>query len=230
MTYRLAWLFDIDGTLLHTDGAARESFSVALRDVLGIEDDLTSIAFAGRVEPRILGDILEKHGAAFSPGEEARFWERVYGHMREALRPGRGRLLPGVIELLDAIAEVPAWAPGLLTGNCTEMARIKLEHFGIAERFRFGGFGDEAETRDALACLVVARVAERYGLPAGRCVVVGDTEHDVTCARAAGAKVVAVATGWRRSDELAALAPDLLVADLETERERLIDWARALDR
>ena len=44
--------------------------------------------------------------------------------------------------------------------------------------------------------------------------VIGDTPLDVKCARAIGAKAVAVATGWHPADELAACAPDVLLADL----------------
>src|SRR5882762_5413607 len=95
---RLVWLFDVDGTLLLTEGAAREAFARAVRDCLGVEDGLSDIAFAGRVEPRILDDILVKHDLSFVDGDEARFWNRVFDHMRRLLEPPRGRLLPGVAE------------------------------------------------------------------------------------------------------------------------------------
>jgi len=226
---RLAWLFDIDGTLLVTDGAARESFAAALRDFLGIEDDLRDIGFAGRVEPLILADILRKHRIQLEDGQEARFWNHVFDRMRTSFHPGRGRLLPGVVELLASLEQESDWVPGLLTGNMTQMARIKLERFGIAERFRFGAFGEEAPDRNALAVEAVRRVADRYGVPAERCVVVGDTEHDVACARAAGAKVIAVATGGTSRAELETFAPDLVLDDL-TGTERLIEWAREIAR
>lgn len=225
----LAWLFDIDGTLLTTDGAARESFSRAVADVLNAEDDLADVAFAGRTETVIIADILKKHGRRFADGEERRFWDSVYAHMRSALAPGRGRLMPGVPELLEAVAGEPGWVMGLLTGNRTEMAKIKLTHYGIADRFGFGGFGEETAHRDDLARIVIARVRERHGIPPSRCIVIGDTEHDVACARAAGAHVVAVATGSRRREELAPLKPDLLLDDLR-DREGLIEWAREIAR
>ena len=41
---RLAWLFDVDGTLLTTEGAAREAFALAVRQSLGILAEV-------RVEP-----------------------------------------------------------------------------------------------------------------------------------------------------------------------------------
>src|SRR5262249_39099042 len=184
---RLAWLFDVDGTLLTTEGAARGAFARAVSQSLGVEDGLGDIAFAGRTEPLILKDILAKHRARFADGDEARFWDRVFDAMRGALRPPRGRLLPGVEPLLDRIAAEPEWVTGLLTGNMTEMARIKLDRFAIRDRFAFGAFGEEAADRNALALLAVERVGRGYGVPPARCIVVGDTEHDIACARAAGA-------------------------------------------
>ena len=226
-TPRLAWLFDIDGTLLLTEGAAREAFASAVQDFFGVEDDLRDIAFAGRVEPLILADILAKHRLAMADGDEARFWNGVFDRMRRLLAPARGRLLPGVLPLLDALAREPAWILGLLTGNMTEMARIKLGHFGIAGRFAFGAYGEQAPDRNALARAAVARIGREHGIAPGRCIVVGDTEHDIACARAAGARAVAVATGGSRREVLAAHAPDLLLDDLR-DAPALIDWACSL--
>jgi len=224
---RLAWLFDVDGTLLLTGGAARESFSCAVRDRLGVEDDLEDIPFAGRTEPHILADILRKHGRALGPAEEAAYWDSVFTHMRRLLVPGRGRLMPGIPALLDKIAAQDGWALGLLTGNMTQMAGIKLGHFGLAGRFAFGGFGEMAEDRDALARALVTRVGREHGVPPARCIVVGDTEHDVACARAAGARVVAVATGFTPRATLEALRPDLMLDDL-ADIEAVVAYGRGV--
>ena len=225
--HRLVWLFDVDGTLILTDGAAREAFSFAVRERLGVEDDLRDIPFAGRTDPLILADILARHGRGLPDGEAPRFWQTVYARMETLLTPGRGRLLPGVPALLEAVEEEPWWVSALLTGNTTGMARIKLGHFGITDRFVFGAFGEEAEDRNALAKVAVARAHERYGVPPERCIVVGDTEHDIACARAAGAKVVAVATGIRDRATLAAHGPDLLLDDL-SDLGPCLDFARSV--
>lgn len=223
----LVWLFDVDGTLILTDGAAREAFTHGVRSCLGITDDLEGIAFAGRTDPLILADILARHGRVLRDDERERFWTHVHDRMAGLLEPGRGRVLPGVRELLDAIAAEPGWVSALLTGNTREMARIKLEHYDLADRFAFGAFGDEAPDRDALACVAVRRAAERTGLAPERCIVVGDTEHDIACARAAGAHAVAVATGSRSGAELERHAPDLLLEDL-SDGSRLVAWARGI--
>ena len=109
----------------------------------------------------------------------------------------------------------------------TGMAEIKLRRFRIQDRFAFGAFGQEAADRNDLARLAIGRVGAAYGIPASRCIVVGDTEHDIACARAAGAHVVAVATGTRRRGELEPLHPDLMLDDL-SEPAALLEWAREI--
>jgi len=56
---------------------------------------------------------------------------------------------------------------------------------------------------------------------------VGDTEHDIACARAAGARVIAVATGGTDISTLAAAEPDLLLDDLQ-EADAIMRWAGAI--
>jgi phosphoglycolate phosphatase-like HAD superfamily hydrolase len=220
----LVWLFDIDGTLLLTKGAGRDALSLAFRDQFGIVDDLTSIQFAGRTDLLILADVLAKHGVSLEGADVERFWERVNAHMRVLMDPPRGGLLPGLPATLDAIGAEPGWVRALLTGNIAGMARIKLEAFHVADRFAWGAYGDEAPDRNELAKLAVRRAAERHGVPPERCIVVGDTEHDVACARAGGARAVAVATGGTTRETLAAARPDLLLTDLE-DAGALIRWA-----
>ena len=176
----LVWLFDIDGTLLLTEGAGREALSAALLERYGIADDLRSIAFAGRTDPLIVTDIAARHRLPLdAPAENAAFWPLVHAHMRRVMDPPRGGLLPGVPALLDAVDAEPSWLSALLTGNQAEMASIKLGAFGVRERFAFGAYGDEATDRNALAVLAVERAWQLTGLAANRCIVVGDTQHDI---------------------------------------------------
>lgn len=224
---KLVWLFDVDGTLIRSYGAARKAFAEGARVVLGLEDDLESLSFAGRTDPLILRDILRRHGRELDEAGTARFWRVVRVLMEAELQTGRGRVLPGVLPLLDAIHREAAWVAGLLTGNNAAMARLKLDHFGLADAFAFGAFGDDAPDRDAMARRAVAEARARWSVPPERCIVVGDTEHDVQCARAAGARVVAVATGMCGRSELEARAPDLLLDDL-SDTAALLAWARGV--
>ncbi len=227
MNRRRVLLFDIDGTLLLTDGAGSQALSDVLHARLGIRDELGGIAFAGRTDPLILADILARHEVVLSASELAAFWDATYARAAELLVPGRGRILPGVEALLEKVAGEPGWTSALLTGNNAPMAKIKLRHYGLSKFFAFGAFGDQAADRNALARLAVARAAE-YGASGGAdCVVIGDTPLDIGCARAAGAWAVAVATGSFSRSELAPHEPDLLLMDL-VDPEPLITFVRDL--
>lgn len=227
-TRYLVWLFDIDGTLVHTEGAGKAALEAAFHEVFGVERALEGVPLAGRTDPLIIGDALALHGRKFENGEGERFWSRAETHLARLLSPPRGGVLPGVHTLLDAIEAEPAHVRGLLTGNMPPFARLKLGAFGLFERFAFGTYGSDGPDRPAMARVAVARAAERWGAPPERCVVVGDTELDIDCARAAGAHVVAVATGGRTREQLAPHGPDLLVDDL-TDASAILGWARALD-
>lgn len=222
----LVWLFDVDGTLIRTHGS-REAFRAATRLLTGVDDSLEGVPFAGRTDPLILADIMKRHDKTLTAAETERFWQIARDVMEGLLGDGRGAVLPGVLPLLEAIGREPSWIPALLTGNTARMARLKLGHFGLADSFVFGAFGDEAPDRDALACRAVAEAGARWGVPPERCVVVGDTELDIGCARAAGARVVAVTTGTRTRADLTALEPDLLLDDLSNPGA-LLDWARRI--
>ena len=104
----------------------------------------------------------------------------------------------------------------LLTGNFARAAQIKLEHFKIWHYFVCGAYGDDAPDRDALVPVAVSR-ARGKGVAvrsAAQVVVVGDTPLDIQCARAAGARSVAVATGSFDEASLRGHAPDGVLSDL----------------
>jgi phosphoglycolate phosphatase-like HAD superfamily hydrolase len=134
-------------------------------------------------------------------------------------------VLPGIADLLEHLAGREQTAVGLLTGNLRRGARAKLGHFDLHRHFAFGGFGDHHWERDDVAREAWGVVHERFNgsVTPDRVWVIGDTPLDVQCARAIGARVAAVATGWHDREELAASAPDLLLDDLS-------DAAPLLDR
>ena len=95
-------------------------------------------------------------------------------------------------------------------------ANVKLRHFGLFEHFRFGSYGDRHLDRDHVAAEAVTAACAYLGcaVHAEQIWVVGDTPLDIRCARAIGARVVAVATGGHTLEELQAVRPDLLLSDL----------------
>ena len=212
-------LFDIDGTLVLTGRAGVRAMNRACQEVIGHSDALDGVAVAGRTDWIILHDALRAIGHEMDEDLFARLRDAYVTLLREEiLLPGEGikAVLPGVAGLLDALRARPDVFLALLTGNFEEGARIKLEHFDLWRYFKCGAFGDDAADRNALVPFALDR-ARACGLDAiapEDVFVVGDTPHDVACARAVGAVPVGVATGSFSVADLRGSGADIVFPDL----------------
>lgn len=206
-------LFDIDGTLIRTGGAGKHAMEAALRTAFRVDRIRDEVPYSGRTDPAIGRDLLRVHDIEPTAANYERLREAYLAHLRPSLHANGGEVLPGVAELLKHLHGKRRM--GLLTGNVRAGAMHKLSHFGLWDYFPFGGFGDVHHDRDDVARSALAALKEHSPdyRPADVWVI-GDTPLDVRCARAIGAKVVAVATGWHSLDELHASEPDLALADL----------------
>jgi len=214
-------LFDIDGTLLSTNGAARRAFHRALLEVYGTAGPIATHRFDGKTDPQIARELLRAAGladAAIDRGLPA-LWQAYLRELADELaRPGqRNTVFPGVEPLLDALEELgDRVIVGLLTGNIEAGAELKLSSAGLAGRFRLGAYGSDHEERSALPAIALARARELTGRDiVGRdIVIIGDTPHDVTCGRALGVRALGVATGSFDTAALAAAGADAVFPDL----------------
>lgn len=223
-------LFDIDGTLVLTGGAGIRAMNRACEELVGHTNALEGIAVAGRTDRIILTDVAARAGHALDDGLLEQLRDRYITHLRtEIEKPGRLQsfeslgsrssikaVMPGIRELLHILAERDDVVLGLLTGNFQDGARIKLEHFDLWRYFRCGAFGDDSADRNELVPFAVNR-ARQCGLDEvhpSRIFVIGDTPHDVACARAAGAVPVAVATGGFTSAQLRESGAEIVYENL----------------
>jgi phosphoglycolate phosphatase len=219
-------LFDIDGTLLASGGAGKTAMELALAREFGITVDDHKVPFSGRTDRAITRDLLRRYGIAETAENCRRYLDRYLSILPECLHSHEGRVLPGIGELLALLAQRPNVHMGLLTGNVREGARIKLGHYGLSAFFAFGGFGDAHFDRDDVAreALEAARTHAGPDVNLERFWVIGDTPLDIQCARAIGARVAAVATGWHSLQELAAARPDVVLTDLSDPAPLLAYW------
>ena len=208
-------LFDIDSTLINTGGAGVEALKLASKKRFGIDQDLSGIEIAGRTDSGIVRQILAKHGVEPTDEELHRFFDSYLELLAQQLRICEGRVLPGIVELLQRLEERPHTTLGLLTGNLARGAQLKLEHYALWKHFPFGAFADDHHDRNELGMVACARALEHTGwqLAPSSVDVIGDTEHDVACGKAIGARTIAVATGSRTREELAKAEPDFLFED-----------------
>jgi phosphoglycolate phosphatase-like HAD superfamily hydrolase len=208
-------LWDIDNTLLYTGGAGSLGMRRAFCDLYGVEDAFASIEFSGRTDAAIFRDAARMHGLeeASLEAEQQRFLDAYVPHLEAALQTTRGRLMPGVADVLEALSARDGVLQGLGTGNFRRGGELKLRHYGIDHHFPGfpGGFGEDSELRDVVIAGAISRMCDGTR---PRVVVVGDTPHDVAAAKANGAVALGVATGRDSVEALLACGADLAFEDL----------------
>lgn len=210
--------WDIDGTLLTTARAGIFAWEDAVRDVLGVDVDFSSLQTAGLTDAEIAALIAGQQGHAGS--ETCNALLRRYAELLPGALPRRdGHVLPQVRENLEALCRRDDVVCMLLTGNVAAGAEAKLRHYGLWEFFAEtgGAFSVEGSDRPSIARRARELAAEHGGeVPPGeRMVVIGDTPHDVACGQVIGARTVAVATGPGYGvAELEAAGADVVLEEL----------------
>ena len=217
MSAATLWLFDIDGTLVDTGGAGMRSLQEAAEELFGGKGP--ELDLAGSTDLGVVAGMFEHFGRPCGPPETEAFFASYLRRLDWNLTHGgfAGRVLPGVVELLDELAGLPGITVGLLTGNIAGGAAAKMRHFGLDRHFPFGAYGCDHADRNLLGPVALERAARHAGggfLPE-ETVVIGDTPKDIACAAAMGSPCVAVATGRFTAGELRAAGATRVVATLE---------------
>lgn len=208
-------LWDIDSTLINSGGAGVISLRRIVAQRYGVDDDLADIEFAGRTDAHIARSILTKYGSALNDESVSGFLAEYLHGLSELLPQTNGRVLPGVIEILERMRAKDDRVLGLLTGNLKRGAELKLRRYGLWEYFELGAFADDHHDRNELGAFARTRACERHNFEFAPSAidVIGDTPHDIACGKAIGARTIAVATGSSSSAELAAHKPDFVFED-----------------
>jgi phosphoglycolate phosphatase len=212
-------LFDIDGTLLLSGRAGLRAMTRAFHATFGITDAFKGESFGGRTDSYLVSKALKLAGLPDTPDQHHRFRDAYLPLLAEEIQhPGEGHkgLMPGARELLEALEEFEHVHLALLTGNYREAAEIKLQHFELWDFFEWGAFSDDHHDRNELVPIARSR-AETYDIPVDaieRVIVIGDTPHDIECARVAGARSIAVATGGYTVEQLKDAGADDVLPDL----------------
>ena len=211
-------LFDIDGTLIHTGGAGEKAFARVFASLFGIADGTEKLKFAGRTDVAILREFFVHN--AIVPSEEhiGQFLDAYVFLLEHMLQSLPGGVHPGVWTWLHELRALPHQpVVGLLTGNISLGAQIKLRHFNLWGQFATGAFADDSAERNEIAAIAKRRGEKLLGttLRGDEVLVIGDTPLDIACARSIGAKVLAVGTGMYRPKDLLPLQPEWAVDTLE---------------
>jgi phosphoglycolate phosphatase len=220
-------LFDIDGTLLSSEGMGRASMQRALDEVFGSPGN-PQYRYDGKTDRQIVREVMrmEGHSDEHIDSRMEKLMELYLEGLRAGAKSGKFNVKPlaGVPEILDALEARDDVVLGLLTGNIAPGARIKLSAAGLdPERFRVNAFGSDHESRPELPGIAQRRASEVLGLSiAGdRLVVIGDTPADIACGRSLGARSIGVASGHYTVEQLEAHNPYAALPSLADTQQAL---------
>jgi phosphoglycolate phosphatase len=228
---RLLVLWDVDYTLIDSDGVGRELYQAVFGEMFG-GDMPQPGSMAGRTDRAIAVEVLTLAGV-----DEPRGRVDEFHRLMAARAPGladlvveRSVVLPGAGEAIAALARLsetgvpgePADGRGviqsLLTGNIRPLAEVKLGPLGLTKHLDLdaGAYGSTHEVRAELVHEARRNAARAYTGDFGgdATVIVGDTPLDVEAALATGARAVGVATGRFTVSELAAAGAHAVLPDL----------------
>jgi phosphoglycolate phosphatase len=214
-------LWDVDGTILHSQRIVGDLYIQAVVDVYELQEALREVEWSGKTDSQIVLESLALHGwaedAAIARLDAFRDqYVAALMAVREQLIADMP-LLPGVPAMLHHLAALGV-KQSLLTGNYEPAALVKLDAVGLDHHFDFavGAFGSDHRDRTKLVPIAVEKARRLYDadLSPADVIVIGDTPRDIACARAGGGRAVAVATGQFSMETLAQHQPDVLLADL----------------
>ena len=215
-------LFDIDGTLIRTGGGGKRALHDALAALFAIKNPDVEVDFAGRTDLSITHELFALNGIELTEERVKSFLGAYQTNLPAAIKERPSDILPGVAELLSRLKLRSDIYLGLLTGNIESGAYTKLAHHELGGFFAFGGFGDKALQRTAIASLAFDAARCFVGptsVDPHRVLVIGDTPHDIACAKHIGARSLAVATGTIPRGVLADAGPDYLLDNLLNTEE-----------
>lgn len=221
--YYICW--DIDGTLLLTNYAGVSAMKETIRELYGLDHFEFTYGMAGRTDTYIARKAIEGIQGRCT-GEDVTAMLSAYGRKLPAsLVEKHGHLLPHVKETLTYFDKAPDCTNVLLTGNCEPAAHAKLEYFGIDRYFdyRSSAFGEISELRDDLSRALLQKLQKKDpSVTPEQLIVIGDTPHDITCARAVGVRSLIVENGSSYTrDQLEACHPWKIIPELPARPEEL---------
>jgi phosphoglycolate phosphatase-like HAD superfamily hydrolase len=196
-------LFDVDKTLfLNSDPLLGQATTDAIQSVWGLKlpgDAIRRVDHAGQTAMRITREILRDEGlgdAEIDPGL-ARWCEAASKRYLELLAQADTSDWATPEGTTEALAQIEHRA--LLTGNPEPVARARMERIGLADFFPpgQGAFGCEAEHRVELIAIARHKVGD---WPRVDTVAVGDTQADISGARAAGIHVIGFGSDLEGAD------------------------------
>ena len=206
------WLFDLDGTLVHTAPDITRALNVLLAGRgLACAGIAQVSQWVGTGSKELIRTALAAQHLTL-PEHELDALLAQYAEYYEANAVVDSVLYPAARATVEALAKRGDQL-AIVTNKLSAVARQVLRHFGLDTYFPVlvGGADVAAGKPDPAPLLEACR---RLNVAPTRCIMVGDSVNDVRAARAAGMRVIAVTYGYNHGQPISAAKPDRLVDSL----------------
>jgi phosphoglycolate phosphatase len=212
-------IFDADGTLVDAFGAIDETFAahgMRIGDLERFQNRRALFKYLGGLR-EFPGNLRKQFGK--------RRRHELLATLTEVYRE-RGRLYPGLAELLNRLIDTPGVRVGLISRNVTNDPEITL-------RMLFGRNGVDLGAIDHVACIPLResklpffrRVRERFDINPAHAFVCGDEHKDYAAATGAGMHPLIVSYGFEGFERLTIkfeVPPEVVLRSPDELRARVL--------
>ncbi len=193
-------LFDVDGTLVDSQGSIVGAMSAAFSEIgltapersdilsiVGLSLDYAMAELAPEAPARVRDDLVEAYKSAYHA---------------QRLRDGAAHspLYPGARDALDWLSGLPEVLLGVATGKSKRGLDALLDVHGLDNMFITRQVADHHPSKPHPS--MVQTAMSETGMNPDETVVIGDTTYDIEMARAAGVPAIGVTWGYHAAETL----------------------------
>jgi phosphoglycolate phosphatase-like HAD superfamily hydrolase len=216
-------LFDIDKTLVKSSKGHKTAFTVAFKEVYGINISIDVIQYSGSTDQQIIFDVLRIMGLDEEKIKDKLdlCMERMVDAYDKMIDDDEIIILPGVKELLKEFEDDNVLM-GLVTGNLEPIARDKMKKINLDHYFKVGGFGNEHINRTELVKIAIKKAQTNFNFVFSNNVYLfGDAPQDMKAGNEAGIIPIGVTTGIYSKQQLENAGASLILKDITNTKEIL---------
>ncbi|MCG8571353.1 MAG: HAD hydrolase-like protein [Spirochaetes bacterium] len=203
-------LFDIDGTILDTNGDGKKAFLDAFQNTWQVKID-KDVNFLGGVDLAVYQELCSHHqiDKKSSLTKWMDFQDCYTDKLKKYSNNNQWHLFPYCREILNYLK--PLFPLALVTGNIEQGAKVKLEHHQLADFFPEGGFGEKVRDRNQLVAQAIEKASAHYGqdFKNDHIYLIGDTIKDIESSLENNIKPLLI-DHHKRNSHLQDQYPDLL--------------------
>jgi phosphoglycolate phosphatase-like HAD superfamily hydrolase len=201
--------WDIDGTLLKTNGAAAAPFAVAVSNYLGRTVNINKKQFSGLTDYEIAIRLAEKIDISLSKTEVTQILGEYCKLLPSSLKSGNVEKVNDIQRTLNFIKTSNHLVSSIGSGNCIDGAKIKLAQVDLLKYFDLNNIYCSTEENWKRE-LIIEKAKKslkinQIGL------IIGDSPRDIEVAKYLDMKVIGVASGSHTMAELAEYEPNLVL-------------------